>query len=255
MSVIEIEKPAVKRRTGFVNLKSSAPHMRGAGTELQATEDWGPHDLPIDGRSLNRGLLLWSGPGGLPEAGLWECTPGSWRLRLHEDQFCHFTRGKALYSRDNGEQTRIDAHTLVHFPAGWSGLVLVDKPLRCLFMTCLGAENDRTPSLRGPRGIGPLEDWGPVQAPIDGVSHTSGLLLSKGPNGVAESGIWECTPGRWRCEVTRDEFCHFLEGRCTYTHESGEVIEIVPDTAAFFPQGWRGQCVVHQTLRKVYFID
>ena len=82
-----------------------------------------------DQGSLNRGLLLWSGPGGLPEAGLWECTPGSWRLRLHEDQFCHFTRGKALYSRDNGEQTRIDAHTLVHFPAGWSGLVLVDKPL------------------------------------------------------------------------------------------------------------------------------
>ncbi len=47
--------------------------------------------------------------------------------------------------------------------------------------------------------------------------------------------------------MTRDEFCHFLLGRCTYTHESGEVIEIVPGTAAFFPQGWRGTCRVHET--------
>ena len=28
----------------------------------------------------------------------------------------------------------------------------------------------------------------------------------------------------------------FIAGRCTYTHESGEVIEIYPDTIAFFPQ-------------------
>ena len=50
----------------------------------------------------------------------------------------------------------------------------------------------------------------------------------------------------------RDEFCHFLEGRCTYTHESGEVIEIAPETAAFFPAGWKGTCRVHETVRKVY---
>jgi uncharacterized cupin superfamily protein len=54
--------------------------------------------------------------------------------------------------------------------------------------------------------------------------------------------------------VTRDEFCHFLEGRCTYVHESGEVIEIVPDTAAFFPQDWKGVCTVHETIKKVYMI-
>ncbi|MGE4247562.1 MAG: cupin, partial [Parvibaculaceae bacterium] len=42
--------------------------------------------------------------------------------------------------------------------------------------------------------------------------------------------------------------------RCTYTHESGEVIEIVPDTAAFFPKDWRGTCRVHETVRKVYMM-
>ena len=54
--------------------------------------------------------------------------------------------------------------------------------------------------------------------------------------------------------MTRDEFCHFLAGRCTYTHDSGEVIEIAPDTIAFFPAGWAGTCRVHDTVRKVYMI-
>ncbi len=52
---------------------------------------------------------------------------------------------------------------------------------------------------------------------------TSGVLLHKDPNGESEVGLWICTPGTWECHVTCDEFCHFLEGRCTYTHESGEV--------------------------------
>lgn len=99
-----------------------------------------------------------------------------------------------------------------------------------------------------------LEDWGLVPTMIEGQSRTSGLLLHRNADGSSEAGIWLCTPGLWRCEVTRDEFCHFLEGRCTYTHDTGEVIEIVPDTAAFFPAGWKGTCRVHETVRKVYMI-
>ena len=80
------------------------------------------------------------------------------------------------------------------------------------------------------------------------------MLLHKGPNGEAESGIWICTPGTWCCHILSDEFCHFLQGRATYTHENGDVIEIVPDTAAFFPKDWKGVCHMHGTLRKVYLI-
>jgi uncharacterized cupin superfamily protein len=101
---------------------------------------------------------------------------------------------------------------------------------------------------------GPFKDWGEVPTMIEGLSRTSGLVISKGPNGESETGIWICTPGYWNCHVTSDEFCHFLSGRCTYTHESGEVIEIRPGTAAFFPKGWTGTCRVHDTVRKVYMI-
>jgi len=89
---------------------------------------------------------------------------------------------------------------------------------------------------------------------IEGTSHTAGILLSRESSGHAESGIWTCTPGIWRCEVTSDEYCHFLDGSCTYTHESGESIEIEPDTLVFFPLGWRGTCDVRRTMRKIYMI-
>jgi uncharacterized cupin superfamily protein len=101
---------------------------------------------------------------------------------------------------------------------------------------------------------GEMADWGPVPTMIEGQSMTSGVLIHKGPDGENECGLWVCTPGTWECHVTRDEFCHFLEGRATYTHKSGEVIEIEPDTAAFFPAGWKGTCRVHETVRKVYMI-
>jgi uncharacterized cupin superfamily protein len=99
-----------------------------------------------------------------------------------------------------------------------------------------------------------LVDWGHIDTMIEGQSRTSGVLIHKGANGRSECGIWICTPGYWQCHVTRDEFCHFLAGRATYTHESGDVIEIVPDTAAFFPEDWKGTCRVHETVRKVYMI-
>jgi uncharacterized protein len=119
-----------------------------------------------------------------------------------------------------------------------------------------------------------LKDWGPIAplpvalgaAPAGGGaatagraaapagSRTRGLLLHKGPGGSPEAGIWECTPGEWECRVARDEFCHFLAGRCVYTHESGERTEIVPGDAAFFPAGWNGRCSVIETVRKVYMI-
>lgn len=116
------------------------------------------------------------------------------------------------------------------------------------------AESQTTPHLRDASRIDALSDWGVVAQPLAGPSRTAGRLLHRDASGYPECGVWECTPGAWRCEVTRDEFCHFLAGRCTYVHDSGEVIDIEADTSAFFAAGWRGVCTVHETVRKVYMI-
>ncbi|MBC6438846.1 MAG: cupin domain-containing protein [Rhodospirillales bacterium] len=100
-----------------------------------------------------------------------------------------------------------------------------------------------------------LADWGPVPEPSgDTVSHTSGRTLIGGGGTFPEAGYWRCTPGTWRCEVGRAEFCQFLEGECIYTSDSGEVIEIRGGDTAWFPAGWNGRCEVRQTVAKTYVI-
>ena len=100
-----------------------------------------------------------------------------------------------------------------------------------------------------------LVDWGPVAAPLgEPISRTSGHLLHRDADGANETGLWVCTPGRWRGEVSRDEFCHFLAGRCVYTDDTGERLEVAAGDAAFFPAGWSGTCEVLETVRKTYMI-
>ena len=100
-----------------------------------------------------------------------------------------------------------------------------------------------------------LVEWGPVPTAIgEPVSQVRGRLLHRDPDGANETGVWECTPGRWRCEVERDEFCHFLSGHSIYRADDGTVIEIHGGDAAYFPAGWTGECEVRATVRKTYMI-
>lgn len=117
------------------NLESSAPHIHHASTWAEDMVDWGAHLEPLDGRSTNRGRLLWKGAeDGLPEAGVWECTPGSWRLVLPRDELCHFTQGRAVYRRDDGETIEVGPGTVVHFREGWTGEVEVFETIRSVYM-------------------------------------------------------------------------------------------------------------------------
>lgn len=118
-----------------MNLKSTAPHITSVATWNEDLVDWGGHLEPLDGRSRNFGRLIWKGAeDGLPEAGLWICTPGSWRLVLPRDELCHFIAGRATYSADDGEVIEVVPETLVHFREGWSGRVEVQETLRCVYM-------------------------------------------------------------------------------------------------------------------------
>lgn len=100
-----------------------------------------------------------------------------------------------------------------------------------------------------------LIDWGGVAKPIGAiVSMQCGRLLFRRQDGSSEMGMWECTPGRWRCDVERDEFCYFLTGKAIYTADSGEKTMVSRGMAGAFPAGWRGECEVIETVRKVYMV-
>ena len=111
------------------------------------------------------------------------------------------------------------------------------------------------PHIENPAAFaGSLKDWGHQPDPIAGNSKSDGILLHKGPDGRPECGLWQCTPGTWPLAIPRDELCHFVSGRATYVHESGEVIEITANTTILFPAGWTGICTVHETMRNVYML-
>ncbi|WP_018700378.1 cupin domain-containing protein [Amorphus coralli] len=100
-----------------------------------------------------------------------------------------------------------------------------------------------------------LVDWGPQPDAIEGQSHSTGRLLFKGPGNVPETGIWVCTPGRWRLSVPRDEFCHFVSGRAVYRSDDGTTIEVSPGTCVLFPAGWQGEAEIFETIRNIYMLS
>ncbi len=69
-----------------------------------------------------------------------------------------------------------------------------------------------------------------------------------------EAGIWECSPGRWRRQIVQQEFCHFIAGRCTFTPDGGETIEVRAGDALVFPANTTGIWDVQETVRKTYLL-
>jgi uncharacterized protein len=173
-------------------------------------------------------------------------------LRFAADELWFCLRGGATFGNDT-----IQTGDVIHFKEGWIGAADVHGTFVASYMRCLGGPSANNPVLKQALTAEPLVEWGPVSTMIEGQSQTAGIRMSKEDPATgrrAESGVWTCTPGIWRCGVSRDEFCHFVAGRSTYYHESGDVIEIEPDTLACFPAGWNGVCEVHETVRKVYMI-
>ena len=223
-----------------VNLDSSAPHIYPASQWRHASRN---NDLFLLHRTsdgaVEVGILRW---------------PDDSPFQSGCDTLCYVFHGEGIFHRDNGESIAVSPGTLVHFKQGWQGTLAVSTPVEASYIQCDGGPSDKTPVLRDVLTATPLKDWGAVPTMLQGHATTAGILLSREASGRAESGIWTCTPGVWQCEVTRDEYCHFLDGSCTYTHESGECIDIEPDTLAFFPKSWKGPCEVRRTMRKVYMI-
>lgn len=118
----------------MTNLASSAPHIHGAST-YDDLLDWGPQPDMIDGQSRSTGRLLHKGPRNSPETGVWVCSPGTWRISVPRDEFCHFVEGHVIYRRDGtDEMIEATAGTCVLFPAGWEGTAEITKTLRNIYM-------------------------------------------------------------------------------------------------------------------------
>jgi len=94
----------------------------------------------------------------------------------------------------------------------------------------------------------------PKPTSLDGQLESS-LDIWTSVDGVFETGVWECTPGRFT--ATRDgydEVATILLGTATVVDANGVTTELRPGSVLVTPAGWSGTWTVHESLRKVYAI-
>ena len=72
------------------------------------------------------------------------------------------------------------------------------------------------------------------------------------PNGGA--GLWECTPGRFRRQVTQAEYSYFIEGEGSFTPDGGDTVEFRAGDSIWFAPDTQGEWNIRKTVRKAYLI-
>ena len=72
-------------------------------------DDWGPVPEPVSETvSQLRGRIINENPDG-SEAGIWECTPGTWTRLVMDAEISSFVAGHALFHPEDGETIDIRA--------------------------------------------------------------------------------------------------------------------------------------------------
>ena len=93
--------------------------------------DWGPVPAPLGTPvSHTSGRLLHRDADGANEAGVWVCTPGTWRCEVERNEVCQFLAGACVYTADDGRRLEIEGGDAAFFPAGWRGTCEVRETLR-----------------------------------------------------------------------------------------------------------------------------
>lgn len=85
-------------------------------------EDWGPRVGADVGEPMMSGRVLQPRGEGLPEVGVWECTPGGWAIESRADtEVVLLLSGRARLSDADGTSVELGAGESIVLPIGWSG--------------------------------------------------------------------------------------------------------------------------------------
>ncbi len=98
-------------------------------------DDWGPVLQPISEQvSQLRGRIINENPDG-SEAGIWECTPGTWTRLVMDAEISSFVAGHALFHPEDGETIDIKAGDTVYFDNNSKGTWEVLETVRKAYLT------------------------------------------------------------------------------------------------------------------------
>lgn len=103
----------------------------------------------------------------------------------------------------------------------------------------------------------PLGEFAPKPTSLTESQTEASALLWSSADDQTKIGVWECTPGRFTADRTAaGEYCHILFGRATVTNsDGGGSRDIGPGDLLVLPQGWTGEWVIHDHMRKLFVIS
>jgi uncharacterized cupin superfamily protein len=82
------------------------------------------------------------------------------------------------------------------------------------------------------------------------------ITFWKSPDGRERTGVWECTPGRFTADRSKEtELCYIISGKAALRRADGEVKTIGPGDVLILPRGWRGEWEIIETTRKFFSIN
>lgn len=99
-----------------------------------------------------------------------------------------------------------------------------------------------------------LETWGAPAHVLSGRPVIHGLNAFTSFTGSFSTGVWECSPGKWRVHYAEDELNLIVRGKAIVADDQGQTRTFGPGDAFVIPAGFRGTWEVLETMRKVYAI-
>lgn len=103
----------------------------------------------------------------------------------------------------------------------------------------------------------PLADFAAKPTTLtEGQVEASNLLWTSA-DGRTRIGVWECTPGHFTADRTAaGEYCHIISGRATVSGSAGQgARDVGPGDLLILPQGWTGEWIIHERMRKLFVIS
>jgi uncharacterized cupin superfamily protein len=111
-------------------------HLLGV-TEAEPEESSPPPDRIVEGAPVFRTSVHYEAPDGRLVAGVWESTPGAWRVAYDEWEWCRIRHGRCVITPDGGEPRALGPGDALVLEPGFSGVWAVLEPCAKDFVVML----------------------------------------------------------------------------------------------------------------------
>jgi uncharacterized cupin superfamily protein len=99
------------------------------------------------------------------------------------------------------------------------------------------------------------EDYQPAtERVVSGDPRQRVWTLYRSADGRFQSGIWECSVGKWQVTFTESEFCQLLGGVIVMTAADGQERTVRAGDVFLVPAGFSGYWDVREPARKYYAV-